>query len=183
MTHHTKITPAALEEQTSTALTRHDGWTRNKQAAFLRELAATHSVSAAARSVRMSRQSAYALRARLKDEPFDRAWTAALICRMDALAEAAMDRALNGVEVPHFYKGELIGTSRKFDERLTVALLAMRSPFQTRAQYTGHPATTFDADEFGRLIERVEQGPQTWSEEMLLEYLELNAEEDEGQEA
>jgi len=43
-------------------------------AEFLRQLAATHSVSAAARSVGMSRQSAYKLRDRLKGEPFDIAW-------------------------------------------------------------------------------------------------------------
>ncbi|MCB1719955.1 MAG: hypothetical protein KDK05_32950, partial [Candidatus Competibacteraceae bacterium] len=60
-----------MTESTETALTpisapRHDGWTPARQAAFLRELAASHCVSAAARAVGMSRQSAYALRARLK---------------------------------------------------------------------------------------------------------------------
>ena len=44
----------------------------------------------------MSRQSAYALRARLKGEPFDRAWQAALLNRFDALAEAAMERVEQG---------------------------------------------------------------------------------------
>ena len=39
----------------------------------------------------------------------------------------ALERALNGIKVPHYYKGELIGTSRRYDERLTVALLKMIS--------------------------------------------------------
>ena len=162
MTQHTPITPAP-----NFPITRHDGWNPQRQADFLRELAATHSVSAAARKVGMSRQSAYGLRARLKGEPFDRAWTAALLCRFDELAEAAMERALNGVEVPHFHKGELVGTSRKFDERLTVALLAMRDSFRPQpAPYRSHPGTEYRMDDFGRLVERVERGPATWLEEI-----------------
>lgn len=94
-------------------------------AAFLRALATTHSVSEAARSVGMSRQSAYKLRARLKGKPFDLAWDAAFHQSYQNLPYAALDRALNGIEVPHYYKGELIGTSRRFDERLTVALLKL----------------------------------------------------------
>jgi molybdenum-dependent DNA-binding transcriptional regulator ModE len=45
---------------------RQDRWARSRQAAFLRELAATHCVSRAARAAGMSRQLAYRLRARLK---------------------------------------------------------------------------------------------------------------------
>ncbi len=160
---------------------RHDGWTPEKQASFLRELAASHSVSAAARSVGLSRQSAYALRAKLKGEPFDRAWAAALLCRFDALAEAAMERALNGVEVPHYYRGEMVGTSRKYDERLTVALLAMRESFRPALpRYPTDPAAAYQADEFGPLVDRVEQGPATWREEVWLRY--EDGEEEEGEE-
>jgi hypothetical protein len=92
---------------------------------FLRQLSATHSVSAAAKSVGMSRQSAYRLRSRLKGRAFDLAWDTAFHHSYQNLPYAALDRALNGIEVPHYYKGELIGTSRRFDERLTVALLKL----------------------------------------------------------
>ena len=152
---------------TTTHASRHDGWTTERQATFLRELAASHSVKKAAKAAGMSRQSAYGLRARLKGEPFDLAWNAALHRRFDALAEAAMDRALNGVEVPHFYKGELIGTSRRCDERLTVALLAMRESFRPPPRYASHPAAMFEPHDFGKLLDRVETGPQTWREEQL----------------
>ena len=156
----------------STALTtapaiRHDGWTTERQAIFLRELAASHSVKKAAKAAGMSRQSAYGLRARLKGEPFDLAWNAALRCRFDALAEAAMDRALNGVDVPHFYKGELVHTSRRYDERLTVALLAMRESFRPPPRYASHPAAMFEPHDFGKLLDRVQTGPRTWREEEL----------------
>lgn len=102
---------------------RHDSWPLDLQAAFLRALSATHSVAEAARSVGRSRQSAYRLRSRLKGQPFDLAWEVAFHHSYDVLAHAALDRALNGVEVPVYYKGELVDTYRRFDERLTVALL------------------------------------------------------------
>lgn len=141
---------------------RHDGWTPARQAAFLRELAATHNVSAAARAVGMSRQSAYRLRARLHGTPFDKAWQAAFVSRFDALAEAALDRALNGTEVPHYYNGELVGTSRRYDERLTLALLAMRHDFVRPPRYTFYPENAYEADELEALARRVEAGPAQW---------------------
>lgn len=54
--------------------------------AFLRALAERRSVAAAARSVGMSRQSAYKLRARLAGQPFDQAWDMALAAPPGALA-------------------------------------------------------------------------------------------------
>ena len=169
---HISPTPLALADQSVSENTpahpgRHDGWTPARQVTFLQALAATHSVAEAARQAGMSRQSAYALRARLKGEPFDHAWTAALRCRFDALAEAALERAIHGVEVPHFHQGELIHTSRKFDERLTVALLAMRDRFAPPRRYSSHPASDYGAEDFGLLLERVEDGPETWDEEIL----------------
>lgn len=141
---------------------RHDGWTPARQAAFLRELGARHNVAAAARAVGMSRQSAYRLRARMRGTPFDRGWEAAFLTRFDALAEAALDRALNGVEVPHYYNGELIGTSRRFDERLTMALLAARQNFVREPRYEIEPEAAYDPDDLAALADRVEQGPADW---------------------
>ncbi len=118
----------------------------------------------------MSRQSPYALRARLKGEPFDLAWQAALQCRFDVLVEAAMERALHGVEVPHFYRGELVGTSRRYDERLTVALLMMRDKFALPYMPSTHPGFAYSDGEFGKLLDRVEQGPETWAEQQRLAF-------------
>ena len=154
---------------------RHDGWTRARQARFLRTLAATHSVTAAARSVGMGRQSAYKLRNRLKGEPFDIAWRAAFRLQYDALAEAVIERAIHGVEVPHFHKGELIHTSRRYDERAAVALLALRDrlapvPHCYRADDEGiYP------DDFDTLVARVEHGDELW-----MDVVEADDEEDDA---
>jgi len=159
--------PLALADQSigAPSTPRHDGWTPARQATFLRALAATQSVTQAARAAGMSRQKVYALRARLKGEPFDLAWHAALRCRFDALAEAALERALHGVEVPHFHKGELIHTSRRFDERLTVALLAMRDRLGPPRPRSTHPAFAYGPEDFQALVERVERGPETFEQE------------------
>ena len=58
--------------------TRRDGWTVERQAAFLGMLAETGSVLGACEAVGMSRKSAYALRARPEAESFAAAWDAAL---------------------------------------------------------------------------------------------------------
>jgi hypothetical protein len=137
---------------------RHDSWPLDTQAAFLRALSATHSVSDAAKSVGKSRQSAYRLRSRLKGQPFDLAWEVAFHHSYDVLAHTALERALNGVEVPVFFQGEQVGSYRRFDERLTVALLH-------RFTMGGNPAfgrlgSTAErhARDFEALLGKVERG-------------------------
>jgi hypothetical protein len=159
------------------ATIRRDGWTIDKQTAFLEALAAGSSVAGAAQQVGMSRQAAYALRARLKGEPFDRAWHVATRCRMDELMDAALDRALHGVEVPHFHKGHVVHVSRRFDERLTVALLKARDTVRGATAARGHPAQRYSPEDFTRLLDRVAEGPETWSEEIETEYAALLAHE------
>jgi hypothetical protein len=53
---------------------RRDGWTPERQLLFLQMLAKTRKVSKAAAHVRLSRDSAYRLRSRLKGELFALAW-------------------------------------------------------------------------------------------------------------
>jgi hypothetical protein len=137
-------------------------WTAPKMAAFLRHLTATHSVAESARRVGMSRQSAYKLRARLKGQPFDFAWECATRRQFDALAQAALDRALNGVEVPHFHNGELVHVSRRYDERLTVALLALRNRLEPAAGKRIPARECVCPDDFEDLVTRVEYGDEHW---------------------
>jgi hypothetical protein len=129
-------------------------------AAFLRQLSATHSVSASARSVGMSRQSAYRLRSRFKGKAFDLAWDVAFHHSYDNLAHAALERALNGVEVPIFHRGEQVGSYRRFDERLTVALLTM-STARGNVPVLGRlaPDAECHAQRFDALVAEVEAGP------------------------
>jgi hypothetical protein len=126
MTQPASDTPSALPaiREQSSGPRAAPRWTARKMAEFLRQLSATHSVSAAAKSVGMSRKSAYRLRSRLKGKAFDLAWDVAFHHSYDNLAHAALERALNGVEIPIFNKGEQVGSYRRFDERLTLALMA-----------------------------------------------------------
>ncbi len=107
---------------------RHDGWTADRQAGFIQALAATASVAAAAKSVGMGVSSAYELRTRGDAEEFREAWQLALDHAVQNLADAALDRAINGVANPIFFKGEQIGERRVYNERLTMFLLRMRDP-------------------------------------------------------
>lgn len=139
-------------------LTSATRWSRAKMARFLAELASTHSVASAARVVGMSRQSAYRLKARLRDTPFDLAWEAALQSGYDALHQAALDRALNGVEVPVHHRGELVGTRRVFDERLTVFLLSARNRHHVPLRHASRDARREWSGYFGELLVRVRSG-------------------------
>ena len=141
----------------------HDqrGWSRARQAGFLRALSATHSVAGAARSVGMSRQSAYRLRSRLKGQAFDLAWEVAFHHSYDVLAHAALERALNGTEVPVFFQGEQVGSYRRFDERLTVALLHWSTQGGIPVLGRRGPEAERHAGHFDELVGQVEAGNDT----------------------
>ena len=135
MTEYTPIPPEAPPDGSSSReLTfapvpvrpRHDGWTIERQIAFLRKLADCGSVSAACKHVGMSRESARKLRLHAAARDFRDAWDAALDCAYAALEESAMERARNGVARPVFFRGEQVGEWRYHDERLTMFLLRFR---------------------------------------------------------
>jgi hypothetical protein len=107
---------------TTTPTPRHDGWTAERRARFLDSLAARGNVRLACRRVNLSPEAAYRLKRR--DPQFARGWAAALVLAHDgALAELA-DRAIDGVEEAVWYRGEQVGTRRRFDSRLLLAHLA-----------------------------------------------------------
>jgi hypothetical protein len=79
MTPQTHPSPAAADPAAAPILSAGHGWTTCKAMVFLGALADLGMVSRAARGVGMSRQSAYALRARLGEGSlFARAWDNAL---------------------------------------------------------------------------------------------------------
>jgi hypothetical protein len=122
---------------------RFDGWTPERQAAFIQALAESACVMEACRAVGMSERSAYALRARADAISFRNAWEAALDYGVRRLSDAVLSRAINGVAVPVFYHGEQVGERRYFDERLAMFLLRYRDPLRygkwlDRAEHRGH---------------------------------------------
>lgn len=96
---------------------RHDGWTPARQINFIAALSATGVVGSAARAVGMSRKSAYALRARPGAESFARAWDTALDMGRQRIWDLVVDRAMNGVTTPRYYRGKIVGTRHRYDYR------------------------------------------------------------------
>jgi hypothetical protein len=104
------------------AATRCDGWTPALKARFLVLLAEAGNVRLSARRCGRSAQSVYVQRRR--DPVFARAWMGALVHAHKHGEQVLADRALEGVEEPIFYRGELVGTRRRYDSRLLLAHLA-----------------------------------------------------------
>jgi hypothetical protein len=144
---------------------RGDRWNKPKMAEFLRQLAATHSVTAAARAVGMSRRSAYKLRTRLKGQPFDIAWEAAFRHGCDELAHTALELALEGEVVRHYYQGELKGTYRKRNPQLIVQLLKMRNREGAPLLGRYNAAAEYSSENWEQITHRVETGSVTWDDE------------------
>ncbi len=139
---------------------KHDSWTRAKMARFVEALADTGSVSTAAKCVGMSRQSAYRLRSRLTNQPFDIAWDDALEFGLQQVAHEAMDRALNGTVVPVFYKGEQVGERRVFNERAVLNLMSATGSIGGKAE----DRKSTDRHWFA-LVRRIEHGPVVWTDD------------------
>jgi hypothetical protein len=112
MTIHTSIERAP----------RHDGWTPERKTRFLDCLAEKGNVRHACSRVGLSQQAAYVLRRR--DAEFARGWAAALAQAREGCAQVLAERAIDGVEEPIWYRGEQVGTRRKYDTRLLLAHLA-----------------------------------------------------------
>jgi hypothetical protein len=107
---------------------RHDGWTPDRQRAFIEALADLGSVEAAARAVDMSSVGAYQLRRQPGAGEFRAAWEAALQLGIQRIEDVAMDRALNGTEEPVYSYGKLLGTRTKHNDRLLMFMLRNRAP-------------------------------------------------------
>jgi len=98
------------------------GWTPERKAQFLDRLATNGNARAACRAVGLSAEAAYKLRRR--DPLFARAWAAAILLGRENGIQALAERAIDGVEEQIYYRGELVGTRRRYDSRLLLAHLA-----------------------------------------------------------
>lgn len=127
------------------ASTRHDGWTPERQRDFIAQLARIGLVSAAAKAVGMSAKSAYRLRDRAhraedKGESFLKAWDAAIGSGRVSAISTAIDRAIEGVEVPYFHGGLQRATWRRYDNRLLYAVLQLMKREHGAARVAGVPS-------------------------------------------
>jgi hypothetical protein len=107
---------------------RHDGWTDERQREFIEALADTGSVAAACKAVNMSTVGAYQLRRQPGAGSFRTAWETALALGVQRIEDVAMERALNGVELPVYSYGKLVGTRTSYNDRLLMFMLRNRAP-------------------------------------------------------
>jgi hypothetical protein len=105
---------------------RRDGWTPERQRAFISALAACGSVGAAAREAGVSRRGAYRLVEAPGGEDFARAWDDAVAIGHERTRCEALERALHGGWVPVYRKGKLVRVELRRSDRLAIALISGR---------------------------------------------------------
>lgn len=130
--------PAQLQRQ------RSPGWTPDRQRKFIEALASSACVTEAAASVGLSATSAYNLRRRPDAQAFRLAWDAAIDFGMRRLVDAALARAVHGVAVPIFWKGEQVGERREYPDHLAMFLMRAHDPHRFGASPAAAPRH-FDA--------------------------------------
>ena len=111
---------AALEELADPS-PRGDGWTPYARRLFLQTLAETGRVTVACDYARLSKQSAYALRAR--DPLFAAGWDAACELARMPLADALYEQALDGLTETVTRDDGRTMTRHRVDSRLSIAVL------------------------------------------------------------
>jgi hypothetical protein len=119
---------------------RYDGWTEEKQRRFIEMLADTGLVSAAAKAVGMSRESAYRLKRSAHGAAFARAWDAARHHAGGFVEDVAFERAIEGVEHNVYDEyGEVVCTKRVYNDRLLMFLLRHLKPERYGAGASAQP--------------------------------------------
>jgi hypothetical protein len=103
---------------------RHDGWTGERQRAFLESVAVGATVEEACRHVGMSVSSAYALRRRAAGSAFALGWQAASLLARDRIADALTARAIDGQVDTYSRPDGSTWTRHRFDNRLASTMLA-----------------------------------------------------------
>jgi hypothetical protein len=109
------------ESEALPAVTRRDGWTPFARRLFLEVLAETGRVRLACEYAGLTKQSAYALRAR--DRMFAAGWDAACELARAPLADALYEKAIDGVTDTITKDGEVVAERHRFDSRLSIAVL------------------------------------------------------------
>lgn len=107
---------------------RRDGWTGDKQRVFIRTLAETGLVTAAARAAGMSERSAHRLALREDAESFCSAWDAALRLAARRGTSKLFEYGLEGMTETVWRDGELVYRRRRPSEKALFFLLSHLDP-------------------------------------------------------
>ena len=141
LTHHMPARVDPLEPRhpdnafTETRRLRHDGWTPEKKRDFLERFAECGVIVEACEAAGMSARAVYNLRDR--DPLFAAGLEAARVRARGPLADEAYSRARNGV-VERIYKdGVIVAERHRYDNRLTMSVLARLDLRIDRAEEKG----------------------------------------------
>jgi hypothetical protein len=122
---------------TETRFLRHDGWNPERMRTFLERFAECGVIREACEAAGMSARSAYNLRDR--DPLFAAGWEAATLIARPRLADEAFSRSMNGVVERIYRDGVIVAERHRYDNRLTMAVLARLDARADRAEEKGAP--------------------------------------------
>ena len=105
---------------------RRNGWTEARQRGFIAALARCGSVAAAARSVGMTKRSAYRLLDASGADQFAAAWDVAIDVGLSRLRMNSLQHSLEGDYVPIYRRGKLVQVEHRRNDKLATALLSGR---------------------------------------------------------
>ena len=137
--------PHGIPEDPLAAIGHSEVFTMERRVKFLDHLAFTGNVRAAAARAGVSHETAY--RKRRQDAKFAALWDAARVQARGYSESVLATRALDGIEVPVFHRGEIIAYVTKHDARLLLAHLA-----RLDRQVEENPAAQARAGRFDELL-------------------------------
>lgn len=138
---------------------RRDGWTGERQRAFLEALSQGSSVAHACKLVGLSEQSAYAFRRAARGASFAIGWQAAVMLCGEVLADDLMDRARNGTRCVHFSADGSETHYQRHDNNLAFKMLNRADRLANRPGYEAtHAAARLVAGDFEQYLEMIAQG-------------------------
>jgi hypothetical protein len=105
---------------------RRNGWTPERQRAFIDALSRCGCITRAARAIGKTPRSAYRLLESEGAESFAEAWDQAIARGIEALRWDALDRAFKGAWVPLVRRGKIVSFEHRRSDRLAIALLSGR---------------------------------------------------------
>lgn len=126
--HDSRSSERAIDFDPVPVRCRVDGWTAERQRAFIRALAETGCVSQAAAEVGLTPRSAFRLAARPDAQSFARAWSWAQTLATNRLTALAFEYAVHGMSETVWKDGKCVYERRRPSERLLIYLLNHLDP-------------------------------------------------------
>lgn len=132
-------------------------FTPNRRQRFLELLRQRPNIAAAAEDVGISRRTAY--KAYHQDPDFAQAWEEALNAGLDDAEEALYERGVKGWLEPVYYKGEEVGSVRKFSDTCLIRFLQAHRPNLYAEKYVHRLAEDDPVSEALKAVDGLTLGP------------------------